>query len=184
METGRSEAASVLSFAASVFAFAARWATHAADYTCYQPTTTSRRLVFLSTYLGLLFPLLFTQMLGAALVTAAETSPLYGYAYQKDKVGGLLAEVLFTKSGLFGRFCTVLLALSVVANNCPNVYSLALSMQMLAGWTAKVPRAVWTLLVTVLYIKLAIFGFSHFERLLEVMLSLIVSCLLSSLRFW
>ena len=175
MRVGQSEAASVLSFAASVFAFAAGWTPYAADYTCYQPKTTSRGLVFLSTYIGLLFPLLFTQMLGAAVVTATLTTPAFAEAYQRDKIGGLLGAVLFgPNADWFGKFCLILLSLSVVANNCPNLYSMALSVQMLAGWTAKVPRAIWTLFVTVAYIKVAITGYSRFESVLELMLSVIV----------
>jgi purine-cytosine permease-like protein len=68
MGVGSSEAGSVFSFAASVFGFATGWTSYSADYTCYQPVTINRTKVFFSTLLGLAFPLLFTQMLGAAVM--------------------------------------------------------------------------------------------------------------------
>jgi purine-cytosine permease-like protein len=172
---GRAEAAAVLSFAASVFGFASGWTSYAADYTCYQPRTISRLRVFLSTYLGLLFPLLFTQMLGAAVVTATVSTPAYAKAYNDAQIGGLLGAVLFPPLGQFGKFCLVLLALSIVANNCPNIYSVGLSTQVLAEWTARVPRGLWTFLATLVYVAIAIPGYSHFASVIENFMLVIVS---------
>jgi len=167
MGVGTSEAASVLSFAASVFGFATGWTSYSSDYTCYQPTTTSRPLVFLSTICGLLFPLFFTQMLGAAVMTASTSHPAYSSGYADGGIGGLLAAVLFPPLGGFGKFCLVVLALSIVANNCPNIYSVGLSMQVMARWSARVPRFLWTLSGTIAYVAIAIPGYSHFESVLE-----------------
>jgi NCS1 nucleoside transporter family len=167
MGVGTSEAASVLSFAASVFGFATSWVTYAADYTCYQPTTTSSPFVFLSSLCGLLFPLLFTQMLGAAIMTASISQPTYATGYADAGMGGLLAAVLFPPLGGFGKFCLVVLALSTVACNCPNMYSVSLSMQMMGRWSARVPRFVWTLSATIAYVAISIPGYSHFESVLE-----------------
>src|SRR5580704_2678357 len=139
MGVGTSEAASVLSFAASVFGAATGWVSYASDYTCYQPRTQSRSSVFFATFAGLAFPLLFTQMLGAAVMTASINTPSYAAGYSDSGIGGLLAAVLFPPFGGFGKLCLVVLALSIVANNCPNIYSLSLSMQVMAQWTARVP---------------------------------------------
>jgi purine-cytosine permease-like protein len=177
---GTSEASSVLSFAASVFGYATGWTSYASDYTCYQPTTISRPLVFLSTTCGLLFPLLFTQMLGAAVMTASVSHPAYATGYADGGIGGLLAVVLFPSLGGFGRFCLVVLALSIVANNCPNIYSVSLSMQVMARWSAKVPRFIWTLLGTIAYVAIAIPGYSHFQTVLENFMLVIVSARASS----
>jgi len=167
MGVGSSEAGAILSFSASVFGFATGWTSYAADYTCYQPVTISRKKVFLSTYLGLAFPLIFTQMLGAAIATGISTNDAYGEGYANAGIGGLLAAVLFPPLGKFGQFCLVILALSIIANNCPNIYSVSLSMQVMARWTAVVPRFVWTLLGTVAYVAIAIPGYTHFEAVLE-----------------
>jgi purine-cytosine permease-like protein len=144
--TGKAEMGSVLSFGSSVYGFATGWTSYAADYTVYQPSTNSRKLVFLATWLGLIFPLLFTEMLGAAIYTATGANGgdnRYADGYSASGVGGLLAAVLFPPLGGFGKFCLVILALSIIGNNIPNIYSVALTLQVLGRWTQKVPRFIW-----------------------------------------
>lgn len=167
MKVGSSEAGSVLSFAASVFGFATGWSSYAADYTCYQPRNTSRTKIFLWVFAGLMFPLCFTEMLGLAVATATVNNPDYADAYTKDHVGGLLAQVLFPRLHGFGRFCLVMLALSIIGNNCPNIYSLGFSLQVLSRYTQVVPRFLWTLFGSIVYVAIAIPGYSHFETVLE-----------------
>jgi NCS1 nucleoside transporter family len=167
MGKGEGEAASVLSFAASVYGFATGWTSYASDYTCYQPSTTSRRKVFLYVFCGLLFPLCFCEMLGLAIATATINSPAYADAYASDAVGGLLHQVLVPPLGGFGKFCLVILALSIVGNNCPNIYSLTFSLQILTHHAQRVPRFLWTFVGTAVYIAIAIPGYDHFESVLE-----------------
>ena len=167
MNVGSSEAGSVLSFAASVFGFATGWTSYASDYTCYQPVGASRTKIYLWVMAGLMFPLCFTEMLGLAIATATITDPAYATAYQDNAVGGLLAAVLFPPLGTFGKFCLVVLALSIVGNNCPNIYSLTFSLQILTHYAQKVPRFLWTLVGTIIYVAVAIPGYSHFESVLE-----------------
>ena len=69
--------------------------------------------------------------------------------------GDLLAGVAAPLGG-FGTFLVALLALSTVANNIPNDYSLGLSMQVLGKWFMHVPRYVWTLIGAVVYIAIAL----------------------------
>lgn len=169
---GTSEAASVLSFGAVIYGFATGWTSYAADYTVYQPHTVSRKKIFLWTWLGLIIPLLFTEMLGAALITATGTNPdatgnKYLDGYNASGNGGLLAAVLFPPLGTFGKFCLVILALSIIANNCPNIYSVSLTVQVFGRWTQMVPRFIWTFVATLVYIGISIPGYSHFEIVLE-----------------
>ncbi|KAK4982078.1 Purine-cytosine permease fcy21 [Elasticomyces elasticus] len=169
-ETGTAELGSVLSFGSVVYGFATGWTSYAADYTVYQPSTQSRRLVFFWTWLGLIIPLLFTEMLGAAVMTATSINGgdnIYQAGYHASGTGGLLAAVLLPPLGRFGQFCLVILALSIIANNCPNIYSVALTMQVLGRWTQRVPRFVWTGVGTCVYIAIAIPGYGHFEAVLE-----------------
>ncbi|KAI1198374.1 purine-cytosine permease [Nemania serpens] len=173
LATGPAEAGAVLSFAASVFGFATGWTSYAADYTVYQPFDRSRASVFFWTLGGLLFPLIFTELLGAAIATGIISNPAYSDAYSGSGVGGLLAQVLVPPLGRFGEFCVVVLALSIVANNCPNIYSVSLSLQVLARTTERVPRFVWTAVGTGVYIAIAIPGYDHFETALENFLLLI-----------
>lgn len=182
MGVGRSETGAVLSFASSVFGFATGWTSYAADYTVYQPHTVGRVKTFAWTWAGLIFPLLFTETLGLAVATAMTFDPetgaptnSYAERYETSHIGGLLAEVLFPPLGRFGQFCLVILALSIIANNCPNIYSVSLSLQVLGRWTQAVPRFIWTFIGTLLYVAISIPGYSHFETVLENFMLVIVS---------
>lgn len=176
MQTGSSEIGSILSFASSVFGFGTGWTSYAADYTVYQPAHVSRVKTFIWTWGGLILPLCFTEMLGLAVATATldtvDTS--YATGYEDAGIGGLLAAVLFPPLGRFGQFCLVILALSIIANNCPNIYSLTFSLQVMARWTQAVPRFIWTFVGTIVYCAIAIPGYSHFEQVLENFMLLIV----------
>ena len=166
---GTSELGGVLSFGASVYGFATGWTSYAADYTAYQPHTQSRTKVFLWTFLGLIVPLLFCEILGAAVYTATTINGgtnVYADGYSSAQVGGLLGAVLFRIGG-FGKFCLVVLALSIIANNCPNIYSVSLTLQVLGRWTQRVPRFIWTFVGTIAYIAIAIAGAAHFDTVLE-----------------
>lgn len=180
MGVGKGEAGSVLSFSASVFGFGTGWTSLAADYTVYQPRTVSRPKVFAWTFGGLIFPLLFTQILGLAIATATVPPSADGFVnpyydgYTNSGIGGLLAAVLFPPLGRFGQFCLVVLALSIIANNCPNMYSVTFSLQVLGRWTQAVPRFIWTFIATLIYCAIAIPGYSHFESVLEDFMLLIV----------
>ncbi|EON98547.1 putative purine-cytosine permease protein [Phaeoacremonium minimum UCRPA7] len=167
LERGPTEAGSVLSFAASVYGFATGWCSYAADYTVYQPVDRSRRSVFAWTFAGLFLPLVFTELLGAAVMTAAATDETFSDAYFDSGIGGLLATVLVPPLGRFGEFCVVVLALSIIANNCPNIYSVGLTLQVLAKGTQRVPRFVWVFIGTGAYIAISIPGYDHFESWLE-----------------
>ncbi|KAK7962348.1 purine-cytosine permease [Apiospora aurea] len=173
LPTGPAAAGSILSFAASIYGFATGWTSYAADYTVYQPVNTKSTSVFLWTFAGLFIPLCFTELLGAAIMTAAISNPVYQAAYNDSKVGGVLAAVLVPPLGRFGEFCIVILALSIIANNCPNIYSVSLSMQVLARGTQRVPRFVWTFLGTCIYVAISIPGYDHFENWLENFMLLI-----------
>ncbi|KAI9659026.1 MAG: hypothetical protein M1821_001986 [Bathelium mastoideum] len=170
MSVGTSELGGVLSFGATVYGFATGWTSYAADYTVYQPATQSRRKVFFWTWLGLIIPLLFCEMLGVAIMTATDINGgdnMYQDGYNQSGVGGLLAAVLFPPLGNFGKFCLVILALSIIANNCPNIYSVALTVQVLGRWTQMIPRFIWTIVGGCVYIAIAIPGYSHFELVLQ-----------------
>ncbi|KAL3422163.1 Purine-cytosine permease fcyB 3 [Phlyctema vagabunda] len=167
MGVGKSEVGSVLSFAASIFGFSSGWASFAADYTVYQPVDRPSRSIFAWTFLGLIFPMLFTQMLGCAVMTASHSNADFLAGYEGAGVGGLLGAVLVPRLGGFGQFCLVVLALSTVANNCPNIYSVSLTLQLVARKSQRVPRFVWTFISSLAYCAIAIPGYSAFEDFLE-----------------
>ncbi|KAK0734351.1 purine-cytosine permease [Lasiosphaeria miniovina] len=167
MNTGPAETSAVLSFAATVYGFATGWCPYAADYTVYQPVTRSRTSAFLWTFAGLFVPLVFTELLGAAIMTATIHDEAYLNAYLESGIGGILGAVLLPPLGRFGEFCLAILALSIIANNCPNIYSVSLSLQVLAKETQRVPRFIWTFLATCVYVAISIPGFDHFAPWLE-----------------
>ncbi|KAL2872414.1 eukaryotic translation initiation factor 3 subunit G-domain-containing protein [Aspergillus lucknowensis] len=169
MEAGTSEMAGVLSFGSAVYGFATGWTSYAADYTVYQPANRSRLRIFFSTWFGLIFPLLFVEMLGVALMTATTMdggNNKYQAGYEAAGNGGLIGAVLEPLGG-FGKFCLVILALSIVANNCPNIYSVALTVQVLSRYAQRVPRFMWTFLGSCVSVAIAIPGYEHFETVLE-----------------
>jgi NCS1 nucleoside transporter family len=170
---GKAGAGAVLSFAASVFGFSTGWTSMASDYAVYQPETRPRRTVFLWTFGGLIFPLLFTELLGVAVMTAYAVDKGYAEAYDNNHIGGVLAMVLVPRLAAFGRFCLAVLALSIIANNCPNIYSVSLSLQVLAGQTQRIPRFVWPAIATAVYVAISVPGYSKFEEVLENFMLLI-----------
>ncbi|KAK3341379.1 purine-cytosine permease [Lasiosphaeria hispida] len=131
LSTGQTEAGSILSFASA-------------------PVSRSRPHLFVWTFVGLYTPLLFTQLLGAAIMTATVHNEDYLDAYTDSSVGGILAQVLVPPLGRFGEFCLAILALSIIANNCPNIYSIS-----------------FALLGTLCYVAIAIPGYDSFTTWLE-----------------
>ncbi|KAK1781048.1 permease for cytosine/purines, uracil, thiamine, allantoin-domain-containing protein [Copromyces sp. CBS 386.78] len=143
---GTAEASGVLSFAASVYTFTAGWAAYAADYSIYQPVDPKpSAAIFWWTFAGNFFPTVFTELLGAAVMTATE------------------AHVLIPHVGKgFGTFCIVLLALSIIGTNIATVYSVSMSVQTLGRKMQRVPWFLWTLISTVGYTAFAIPAYAEF----------------------
>ncbi|KAM0751475.1 hypothetical protein T439DRAFT_211182 [Meredithblackwellia eburnea MCA 4105] len=169
MASGPVEAANVLSFGGTVAGFALGWTSLAADYTVNFPADSSSTKVFIYTYIGLNVPLIFVEVLGAAMMTTFTAKTTWGDLYTEYGLGGLLYAPLSPMGG-FGRFLLVLLALSIVANNIPNMYSFALTFQAFGKYAQAVPRFFLVCVGTVIYIILAIVGASHFEEWLDTLL--------------
>ncbi len=148
--------ASLLSFGAAVYGFATGWSSYAADYNVNQPEDTPPGRVFWLTFLGVALPCAVLEILGLALSTG----------FQGGDGPTLLAAALGPLHG-FGSFLLVLLALSIVANNIPNGYSLGLTMQVLGKKFQKVKRAVWTVIGAVAYVLIALAAPKNFNDNLE-----------------
>lgn len=195
--TTKEKAGAILSFAAAVFGFSTGWCSFAADYTVYMRSDTPRTPVVLWTFAGLFFPLCFTELLGTAVATAIVHDEDYSAAYESAGIGGLLAHVLVPTLGRFGQFCLVILALGIIASNCPNNYSGSLSLQAITAKLAsstttatttstttgtetrmqtriqRIPRFVWVVVATAAYVAISIPGYDHFEAALENFMLLI-----------
>lgn len=67
----------------------------------------------------------------------------------------------------------MLVALSTVANNIPNVYSASLSAQALWSPFARVPRIVWSFIGNFATLAICIPAFYHFEEVMDNFMNLI-----------
>lgn len=174
MRTGPLEAASVLSFGGTVYGFATGWSSYAADYTCYMPKSFSRKKIFTFVLVGLNFPLQFVMILGAACAQGINTTDYFKSNYEKNQVGGLLYAVLVENSlHKFGEFCQVILALGIIANNVPNLYSLGLSAQTVWSGFRMVPRIVWTFFGCGVSLALSIPAYYDFSSVMSEFMDLI-----------
>jgi|SRR5579884_560298 NCS1 nucleoside transporter family len=170
--TGLTEVAAFITFGGAVYGFATGWSSYAADYNVNQPEETPARRVFWLTFLGVFIPCVVLETLGLGLITTLKSVPAWGTAFDKGSVGGLLTAIVSPLGG-FGTLILILLALSVVANNIPNDYSLGLSIQVFGRTFQRVPRYVWTLIGAVIYVIIAIIGGSNFSSTLESFLLVI-----------
>lgn len=169
LKSGKAELGSVLSFGSTVYGYATGWTSYAADYTVYQPPNRGGIKVFIATWIGIVPPLLLTEMLGVAVMTATDLDGgdnKYMKGYSASGNGGLLDATLSPLGG-FGKFCLVVLALSIIANNCPNMYSVSLTAQTTTRYALKIPRPAWVVIASCISLAIAIPGYSHFESVLE-----------------
>lgn len=158
---GIAEIASFISFGGAVFGFATGWSSYAADYSVRQPQETPAAKVFWFTYLGVALPCVILEIFGMALTTAF-----------KQNGGDLLAAAAQPLGGI-GVFLLILLALSIIANNIPNAYSIGLSMQVLGKSFQRVGRIMWTLFAALFYMLIAIPAVSNFNNTLSDFLLII-----------
>lgn len=174
MRGGPATVAGVLSFGSAIFGFATGWTTYASDYTVYQRRDVSAAKIFFCVFGGLICPLLFVEILGAAVATGTIRNARWGELYGEYSVGGLVYGVLVEDSlGRFGEFLCVILALSTVANNIPNMYSLGLSIQAVWSPLIKIPRIFWTIVGNFVTLAICIPGYYHFEAVVEHFMSII-----------
>ncbi len=148
------EIAGIVTFGGSIYGFATGWSSYAADYNVNQPENTPPQRVFWLTFLGVFIPCVLLEVLGVALTS------------WKQSTGGTLMAQALGPLGGFGNLLIVLLALSTVANNIPNDYSLGLTMQLFGRWFQGVKRYVWTLIGAVLYVAIALPAASNFNETL------------------
>ena len=165
---GAAEIAGLLSFGGAVYGFATGWASYAADYNVNQPENTRPSRVFLLTFLGIFIPCVLLETLGMAFTTFGP----WATKFSNGLVGDLLAAVVNSLGG-FGTAILVLLALSVVANNIPNDYSLGLSVQVFGKTFQRVKRYVWTLIGAVIYVAIALPAAANFAHTLTDFLLII-----------
>ncbi|KAI8649660.1 hypothetical protein NCS55_01466500 [Fusarium keratoplasticum] len=146
----------VFSFAAVIAGFFLPWSAIASDFTTYYDARSKKRAIFVPSYIGLSMSSIPLMILGAAIGGAIANVPSWQDGYDRGSVGGVLAAML-ESTGRFGKFLLVLLALSPLGNVAGSVYALSLNFQALLYLARiRIPRVVYTLIITAVIIPIAI----------------------------
>lgn len=96
------------------------------------------------------------MILGAAIGGAVPNVPSWEAGYLSNDVGGVM-DAMLERTGGFGKFLLVLLALSVLGNASATVYALSLNFQNLLFLARiRIPRVVYTIVATAIIIPVAI----------------------------
>jgi len=169
-QSGVDAASGVLSFGAAIVGFVFGWSSLAGDYTVNMPVEASTSKLFLWTYLGMNIPMILLELLGAACMTTFNQKTTWADAYDNESIGGLLGATLQGPMGGFGSFLMIILGLSIIANNIPNIYSFAMTFQVLGPWAQTIPRPILSLFATIVYTALACAGQHSFETVLDNLL--------------
>ncbi|KAI1495779.1 NCS1 nucleoside transporter [Biscogniauxia marginata] len=165
-------AASVLSFGGVIASYMIPYATLSSDFTTYlNPKFPSWRL-FLYGYAGLVIPPVLLMTLGAAIGGAISNVPGWQEGYDTTAVGGVLASMASSAGG-FGEFIVVALAFTMLGNISATMYSITLNFQILVPQLVRVPRYVFSIVVTAIVIPVSIKAATDFFDNLENFIALI-----------
>lgn len=160
-----------LSFFSLAISCAIAWAPAGADYYVYYPANSPRWKIFLMSFVGLGLAIAVTLLLGVGVGSAIQSVPEWQDAY--NNTPGNLLEATYLPVNSFGKFCAVVAALGVIANNIPGTYSAALAFQILGRYGLLVPRSIWTIVCVIIYTACALGGrnylFDIFENFLPLM---------------
>ncbi|KAF2656311.1 hypothetical protein K491DRAFT_597182 [Lophiostoma macrostomum CBS 122681] len=167
---GATLAGNRLSFFGLNLAAAITYSGGAADYFVYYPEHTPRWKIFSVTLIGLSSSFTFAFILGIGLASGTLTDTAWKDAYGVSQ-GALIVEG-YRPLGGFGSFCGVIVALGLVANLIPPTYSTGIDAQIIGGWAAAVPRAIWNTIGVVVYTACALAGRAHLAEIFTNFLAL------------
>lgn len=174
LNSGPVEAAGVLSFGATCYGFAAGWGPYSSDYTCYKPKNTNQFKVFFYIAFWASLSCIFPMLIGAFSAERINRSPAYAEMYDQYSTGGVLWMILVkNKLNGFGQFCMVVLSLSTIANNVPNIYTFSVSAQVMLPYFDKIPQCFWATIITIASIGISIPAFSSFSEYLQDFMNII-----------
>lgn len=154
-----------LSFFSLCYSTTSTWGSIASDYYILFPETTSDLKVFLTTFVGILIPTTFVGVLGILLADVGMNLKEWGETYDSTGIGGLLYEA-FRPWGAGGDFLLVVIFLSLVSNNILNTYSAAFGVQLIGVFLARIPRWLWAIILTAIYMVCALVGRKQFASIL------------------
>jgi NCS1 nucleoside transporter family len=162
----------ILSFGGLVASFMLPWAALASDFSTYMHPKAPSSRIAAYTYVGLALPTIVLMTLGAAMGGATANMPSWQEGYNINAASGVLAAMLHPAEG-FGQFVTVILAFSMLGNLAATMYSISLNLQMLVPWLFRVPRALFSIIITGIVIGVAVEAAKSFFANLENFLGLI-----------
>lgn len=163
-------AANRLSFLSLCLYVPNSWGAAASDFYVYYPERTSRTKIFLLTLTGLWLAFALVFLLGIGLGTGIASNPAWEEAYSVS--AGALVVAGFEPLKGFGRFCGVVVALGVIANSIPGTYAAALGCQVLGRYGKAVPRWLWSCVLIVIELALALAGREYLLVVMQNFLAL------------
>ncbi|KAH8651253.1 cytosine-purine permease [Xylariales sp. PMI_506] len=169
-DTGAPLIGDVLSYAGIYYSISSGWTTIGCDYNVNLPAKTPPMRSAAMTFIGVYVPITATAIMSTAMLTI--TNPDYMAAFEEDSLGGLVGKILEPAGG-FGKFLLVVLMFSAISANIPNTYSGALCFQTLHPIFMKVPRVIYVMIFTAIYLAVAIVGQEHFGEILSNFASLL-----------
>jgi purine-cytosine permease-like protein len=110
--------------------------------------------------------------LGAAMGGATPNIPDWQAGYEVNAASGVLSAMLHPAGG-FGRFVTVILGFSMLGNLSATMYSITLNLQMLVPWLFRIPRVIFSVIITGIVIGVAVEAAKSFFVNLENFLGVI-----------
>jgi NCS1 nucleoside transporter family len=172
VEAPAATASQILTFGGLVAGFMLPWAALASDFSTYMHPKAPPMRIAVYTYVGLALPTILLMTLGAAMGGATANIPDWQEGYDVNAASGVLSAMLYPAGG-FGRFVTVVLGFSMLGNLAATMYSITLNLQMLVPWLFRVPRVVFSIVITGIVIGVAVEAAKSFFVNLENFLGVI-----------
>ncbi|KAI0790471.1 cytosine-purine permease [Abortiporus biennis] len=155
-------ASTIITFGTTTASSVVSWCMMTPDYGVYHNHKASSWKIFLYTYLGFFTASITAHYLGAVFAASAVNVPSWEKGFDDgNNIGGLVEAVLSTSGG-FGKFLTVLLALSVPSACAPTMYTFGTSFMTVGAFFSKVPRYVFMVISEAILIPVAIVGAKRF----------------------
>ena len=162
---GPTLAANRLSYFCLCLSVSVSWCAAAADFFCYYPENTPRLSMFALSLAGLVSAFSLIFMIGIGLGTGVASHPAWAEAYAIS-AGALIVEG-YGPLGAFGKFCGAVVALGLISNSIPSIYSASLGCQVLGRHGEKVPRYVWATVLIVIQLVLSLAGREHLMAIIS-----------------
>lgn len=109
-------------------------------------------------------------LIGIGLASGIPNHPSYSSAYTRGQ-GALIVEG-FSPLGDFGKFCSVIIALGLIANTIAPTYSSGVDFQILGRYAEKIPRVIWNTVAVIIYTVCALAGRSNLSDIFTNFLAL------------